>query len=90
MKEGAGAFVCGEETALLASIEGRRGMPRLRPPYPAEAGLWGLPTSVNNVETYALTPWIFRHGAAAFARIGTPKSPAPRSSRWPARSAAAG
>ena len=54
VKEGAGAFVCGEETALLASIEGRRGMPRLRPPYPAEAGLWGKPTSVNNVETYAL------------------------------------
>ena len=75
VKEGAGAFVCGEETALLASIEGRRGMPRLRPPYPAEAGLWGLPTSVNNVETYALTPWIIRHGAEAFARIGTPKSP---------------
>jgi NADH:ubiquinone oxidoreductase subunit F (NADH-binding) len=75
VKEGAGAFVCGEETALLASIEGRRGMPRLRPPYPAEAGLWGKPTSVNNVETYALVPWIFRHGAEAFARLGTPKSP---------------
>ncbi len=75
IKEGAGAFVCGEETALLASIEGRRGMPRLRPPYPAEAGLWGLPTSVNNVETYALAPWIFRHGPEAFARLGTPKSP---------------
>jgi len=75
VKEGAGAFVCGEETALLASIEGRRGMPRLRPPYPAEAGLWGLPTSVNNVETYALAPWIFRHGAEAFAQLGTPKSP---------------
>ena len=75
IKEGAGAFVCGEETALLASIEGRRGMPRLRPPYPAEAGLWGKPTSVNNVETYALVPWIFRHGAEAFAQLGTPKSP---------------
>jgi NADH-quinone oxidoreductase subunit F len=75
VKEGAGAFVCGEETALLASMEGRRGMPRLRPPYPAESGLWGKPTSVNNVETYALVPWIFRHGAAAFARLGTPKSP---------------
>ncbi|MBN2475698.1 MAG: NAD(P)H-dependent oxidoreductase subunit E [Pirellulales bacterium] len=72
--EGAGAFVCGEETALLASIEGRRGMPRLRPPYPAEQGLWGKPTSVNNVETYALVPWIFRHGAEAFARLGTEKS----------------
>jgi NADH-quinone oxidoreductase subunit F len=74
VKEGAGAFVCGEETALLASLEGRRGMPRLRPPYPAECGLWGRPTSVNNVETYALLPWIFRHGAAAFARLGTESS----------------
>ncbi len=72
--EGAGAFVCGEETALLASIEGRRGMPRLRPPYPAESGLWGKPTSVNNVETYALLPWIFQHGGDAFAQLGTPRS----------------
>jgi NADH-quinone oxidoreductase subunit F len=72
--EGAGAFVCGEETALLASIEGRRGMPRLRPPYPAESGLWGKPTSINNVETYALIPWILRHGAAAFAALGTETS----------------
>jgi NADH-quinone oxidoreductase subunit F len=72
--EGAGAFVCGEETALLASIEGRRGMPRLRPPYPAERGLWGKPTLVNNVETYALVPWILRHGADAFAAIGTEHS----------------
>jgi NADH-quinone oxidoreductase subunit F len=75
VKEGAGAFVCGEETALLASIEGRRGMPRLRPPYPADAGLWDKPTLVNNVETLALTPWILRNGPEAFARIGTPKSP---------------
>ncbi len=72
--EGAGAFVCGEETALLASIEGRRGMPRLRPPFPAECGLWGKPTLVNNVETYANLPWIFRHGAEAFAALGTEKS----------------
>ncbi len=72
--EGAGAFVCGEETALLASIEGRRGMPRLRPPYPAESGLWGKPTLVNNVETYALVPWILRNGPEAFAAIGTEKS----------------
>jgi NADH-quinone oxidoreductase subunit F len=72
--EGAGAFVCGEETALLASIEGQRGMPRLRPPYPAEFGLWGKPTSINNVETYALIPWIFRHGAAAFSQLGTGRS----------------
>jgi NADH:ubiquinone oxidoreductase subunit F (NADH-binding) len=75
VKEGAGAFVCGEETAMIASIEGGRGMPRLRPPYPAEAGLWGLPTSINNVETYALVPWIFRHGAEAFTQVGTPNSP---------------
>ena len=74
VKEGAGAFVCGEETALMASLEGRRGMPRLRPPYPAESGLWGQPTSVNNVETYALVPWIFRNGPQAFARLGTEKS----------------
>ncbi|MBS3734852.1 MAG: NAD(P)H-dependent oxidoreductase subunit E [Phycisphaerae bacterium] len=67
---GAGAFVCGEETALLASIQGRRGMPRLRPPYPARQGLWGRPTLINNVETYALVPWILRHGANAFAAIG--------------------
>lgn len=74
IKEGAGAFVCGEETALLASIEGRRGMPRLRPPYPADRGLWDKPTLVNNVETYALTPWIFRHSPAEFAALGTEKS----------------
>jgi NADH-quinone oxidoreductase subunit F len=72
--EGAGAFVCGEETALLESIEGRRGIPRLRPPYPAESGLFGRPTLINNVETYANLPWIFRHGAAAFASHGTAKS----------------
>jgi NADH:ubiquinone oxidoreductase subunit F (NADH-binding)/NAD-dependent dihydropyrimidine dehydrogenase PreA subunit len=71
---GAGAFVCGEETALIASIEGRRGMPRLRPPYPAESGLWGKPTLINNVETYAVVPWIIRNGAGAFARLGTGNS----------------
>jgi len=72
--EGAGAFVCGEETGLIASLEGRRGMPRFRPPYPAEHGLWGKPTSVNNVETYANVPWILRHGAEAFASVGTAAS----------------
>ncbi len=72
--EGAGAFVCGEETALLESIEGKRGMPRLRPPYPAESGLWNKPTLVNNVETYALVPWIIRNSADAFAALGTEKS----------------
>ncbi len=71
IKEGAGAFVCGEETALLASIEGRRGMPRLRPPFPAESGLWDKPTLINNVETYALVPWIIRHGASEFVKLGT-------------------
>ena len=71
IKEGAGAFVCGEETALIASIEGRRGMPRLRPPFPAQSGLWGRPTLINNVETLALVPWILRHGAERFAAIGT-------------------
>lgn len=69
--EGAGAFVCGEETALIASIEGDRGMPRLRPPYPAEDGLRGRPTLINNVETYSLVPWIIRNGAARFAALGT-------------------
>jgi NADH-quinone oxidoreductase subunit F len=68
---GAGAFVCGEETALIASIEGRRGMPRLRPPYPAQSGLWGKPTLINNVETYAVVPWIMRNGCEAFADLGT-------------------
>jgi NADH-quinone oxidoreductase subunit F len=71
---GAGAFVCGEETALIASIEGRRGMPRLRPPYPAQSGLWGKPTLINNVETYASVPWIIRNGAEAFAEMGTDSS----------------
>ena len=71
---GAGAFVCGEETALLASIMGQRGMPRLRPPYPAQEGLWGKPTLINNVETYAVVPWIIRRGGSAFAEMGTKKS----------------
>jgi len=72
--EGAGAFVCGEETALLASIEGNRGMPRLRPPFPAERGLWGKPTLINNTETFAMIPWILRRGPEAFAAMGTGKS----------------
>jgi len=74
IKEGAGAFVCGEETALIASIEGQRGMPRLRPPYPSVKGLWGKPTNNNNVETYANVPWIIRNGAAAYAAMGTETS----------------
>ena len=72
--QGAGAFVCGEETALLASIMGQRGMPRLRPPFPAESGLWDKPTLINNVETYAMVPWILRHGGQAFATLGTATS----------------
>ena len=71
---GAGAFVCGEETALIASLEGRRGAPSFRPPYPAERGLHGCPTLVNNTETLALVPWILRHGSAAFAALGTERS----------------
>jgi NADH:ubiquinone oxidoreductase subunit F (NADH-binding)/(2Fe-2S) ferredoxin len=72
--EGAGAFVCGEETALIASIEGRRGTPDVRPPYPAEKGLKGNPTLVNNVETLSLVPWIIANGADAFNSIGTEMS----------------
>lgn len=71
IKEGAGAFVCGEETALMASIEGHRGMPRPRPPFPATKGLFGKPTNINNVETLANVPTILREGAEAFARLGT-------------------
>ena len=71
---GAGAFVCGEETALLNSIEGQRGMPRPRPPFPAVKGLWGKPTIINNVETYACVPYILREGADTFAQVGTDRS----------------
>ncbi|TVQ88042.1 MAG: NADH-quinone oxidoreductase subunit NuoF [Bacteroidetes bacterium] len=74
IKEGAGAFVCGEETALIASIEGERGMPRRRPPFPAESGLWKHPTNINNVETFANIPWIIYNGPEAYARYGTEKS----------------
>jgi NADH-quinone oxidoreductase subunit F len=74
VKEGAGAFVCGEETALLASLEGKRGMPRLRPPYPAESGYKDKPTLVNNVESFSLVSWIFRNGAEKFAALGTEAS----------------
>lgn len=71
---GAGAFVCGEETALIASIEGRTGEPRPRPPYPSESGLWGKPTNINNVETWANIPYIIRNGGEAYARVGTETS----------------
>ncbi len=74
IKEGAGAFVCGEETALIASIEGRRGTPSIRPPYPAVKGLWGKPTVINNVETLANLPWIIQNKPESFSSIGTEKS----------------
>ncbi len=74
IKEGAGAFVCGEETALIASVEGERGMPRKRPPFPAASGLWRRPTNINNVETFANIPWIIINGAAEYAKYGTEKS----------------
>lgn len=74
VKEGAGAFVCGEETALIASIEGQRGMPRKRPPFPAESGLWRKPSNVNNVETFANVPWIVYNGAKEYSKYGTKNS----------------
>lgn len=72
--EGAGAFICGEETALIASIEGERGFPKLRPPFPSESGLWGQPTLINNTETLSLVSWIIRNGEDQFAAIGTKES----------------
>lgn len=74
IKAGAGAFVCGEETALIASLEGERGMPRLKPPFPAQKGYWGKPTNINNVETFANVPWIFRNGGEAYSALGTEES----------------
>jgi len=74
IKAGAGAFVCGEETALIASLEGERGMPRLKPPFPAAKGYWQEPTNINNVETFANVPWILFNGGAAFGAMGTEKS----------------
>ncbi len=74
LKKGSGAFVCGEETALMASIEGKRGMPRPRPPFPAQKGLWGKPTTINNVETFANVPLIILEGGKNYALTGTEKS----------------
>ncbi len=74
LKMGAGAFVCGEETALMASIEGKRGMPKARPPFPAQSGLDGKPTNINNVETWANVPLIIKNGAAWYRQVGTEKS----------------
>ncbi|AKL98108.1 NADH-ubiquinone oxidoreductase-F iron-sulfur binding region domain-containing protein [Endomicrobium proavitum] len=73
--EGAGAFVCGEETALIASIEGKRGMPSPKPPFPAQSGLWEKPTAINNVETLATVPLVINYGADSFRQLGTPQSP---------------
>jgi len=75
VRMGAGAYVCGEETALIESLEGKRGEPRFKPPFPGVAGLWGRPTVVNNVETLANLPWIIEHGAEAFKKIGASKYP---------------
>jgi len=74
VKEGAGAFVCGEETAMIASMEGKRGFPTLKPPYPAESGLWGSPTLINNTETLAQIPYILKNGFEKFAAVGTAES----------------
>ncbi len=74
VRRGAGAYICGEETALFNSLEGKRGEPRSKPPFPVDVGLFGMPTVVNNVETLANVPWILREGGAAFAAIGTPVS----------------
>ncbi|PKL74307.1 MAG: NADH-quinone oxidoreductase subunit NuoF [Candidatus Melainabacteria bacterium HGW-Melainabacteria-1] len=75
---GAGAYICGEETALLESLEGKRGYPRLKPPFPAVSGLFGCPTIINNVETIANVPWIIAHGGEAYKQFGTEKSPGTR------------
>jgi NADH-quinone oxidoreductase subunit F len=78
VRSGAGAYICGEETALFESIEGKRGFPRMKPPFPATFGLFGKPTVINNVETLVKIPYIFTHGAEAFARLGTEKSAGPK------------
>ncbi|MCX8114305.1 MAG: SLBB domain-containing protein, partial [Burkholderiaceae bacterium] len=71
---GAGAYICGEETALLESIEGKKGQPRFKPPFPASYGLYGRPTTINNTETFAAVPWIIRHGGDAFLALGRPNN----------------
>src|SRR5207244_4848454 len=75
---GHGAYICGEETALLESLEGKRAQPRSRPPFPAVKGAWGRPTLLNNVETLATVPWIVNHGGSEYAKRGTEKSPGTR------------
>jgi len=75
--KGAGAYICGEESALMNSIEGERGYPRVKPPFPAQYGLWGCPTTINNVETISNVPWIITNGWEWFSKIGSPKHPGP-------------
>ena len=84
LHHGAGAYICGEETALLESLEGKKGMPRLKPPFPANVGLYGAPSTVNNVETIAVVPDILRRGATWFASSAVPTTPAPSCSASPA------
>ena len=71
---GYGAYICGEETALLESLEGKKGQPRFKPPFPASFGLYGKPTTINNTETFAAVPWIMRHGGEAFLELGRPNN----------------
>jgi NADH-quinone oxidoreductase subunit F len=78
LRQGAGAYICGEETALFESIEGKRGFPRIKPPFPTTNGLFGKPTAINNVETLCNVPYILEHGASAYRQIGTEKSPGPK------------
>src|SRR6185369_8728084 len=78
LHRGAGAYICGEETALLESLEGKKGMPRLKPPFPAAVGLYGCPSTVNNVESIAVAPTIMRRGAAWFSALGRPKNSGPK------------
>src|ERR1043166_7917935 len=77
MRLGAGAYICGEETALLESIEGKRGLPPIKPPFPTTHGLFGKPTVINNVETFCNVPLIIEHGALEYRKIGTERSPRP-------------
>ena len=81
---GAGAYICGEESAMLESLEGKKGMPRMKPPFPAAMGVWGCPTTVNNVETIAGAPTIMRRGATWFSGLGRPKNSGTKSSASPA------
>jgi hypothetical protein len=79
---GFGAYICGEETALLESLEGKKGQPRFKPPFPASFGLYGKPTTINNTETFAAVPWIIRNGGRPTWSAASPTTAAPRFSRW--------